>query len=136
MRSRQLALLGKLLEDLQEGEDDMILNWNKLPLFDAWDYDFSVDLEDESYTFRIYYSERTEKWSVDISLEDGEVLVEGEAILPYKMGVLNKIPSLSGFLWLEAISQNDNETLNHPDRIDKYYNFYYIYPSEGVVASL
>lgn len=109
----------------------MLLSWNKLPLFEEWDYEYSVDLEGSTYSFRIHYSDRTEKWSIDVSLEDGEVMIQGEALLPYTNVIFNKVSGLSGFIWLEAVSLDDNETMINPERIDKYFNLYYIYPLEG-----
>ena len=62
-----------------------------------------------SYRIRLYYSDRTEKWSVDVYLEEGDALIQGEAMLPYKLNLVDRINTLSGF-WLEPISIDDNET--------------------------
>lgn len=104
----------------------MIYNWTQLPLYDSWDYDCSVALEGVSYIIRLYYSDRTQKWSIDISEEGGDFLIQGEALLPFKMSIMDRIPALSGFFWLEPISLDANETFLHPDLLFKYFNLFYI----------
>lgn len=104
----------------------MIYNWTQLPLYDSWDYEYSIPLEGVSYRIRLYYSDRTEKWSVDVYLEEGDALIQGEAMLPYKLNLVDRINTLSGFFWLEPISIDDNETFLHPDLLFKYFNLFYI----------
>ena len=104
----------------------MIYNWTQLPLYDSWDYEYSIALQGVSYRLRLYYSDRTTKWSIDISLEEGDALIQGEALLPYKLNLAGRIESLVGFFWLEPISIDDNETFLHPDLLFKYFNLYYI----------
>ena len=110
----------------------MIYNWIKLPLFDSWDYDYTTVIQDVSYTLRFYYSDRTETWSMEIALEEGDNLLQGEALLPYKITAADRVRDLTGFFWLEPISLDDNETFLHPSLLYKYFNLYYIYlPEEG-----
>ena len=108
----------------------MEYNWIKLPLFDSWDYDYTTVIQGTSYTIRLYYSDRTEVWSIDIALEEGTDLLRGEALTPYKPTAIDRIPSLTGFFWLEPISLEDNETFLHPSLLFKYFNLYYIYLPE------
>lgn len=108
----------------------MDYNWVKLPLFDSWNYEYTVVLEGVSYILRISYSDRTQTWSLDVSLEEGENLLQGESLLPYKITGLDKISSLSGFFWVEPISLDDNETFLHPDLLYKYFNLYYLYTTQ------
>ena len=108
----------------------VIYNWIKLPLFDSWDYDYTTVIEDTSYTLRIYYSDRTETWSMEIALEEGDNLLQGEVLLPYKATASHRIRNLTGFFWLEPISLDDNETFLHPSLLYKYFNLYYIYLPE------
>lgn len=110
----------------------MIFNWIKLPLFNSWDYDYTTVIEGTSYTLRLYYSDRTQVWSIEIALEEGENLLQGEALLPYSPAASDKIRNLAGFFWLEPISLDDNETFLHPSLLYKYFNFYYIYPEPEV----
>ena len=105
----------------------MEYNWIKLPLFDSWDYEYTTVIQEVSYTIRLYYSDRMKTWSMDISLEEGIDLLQGEALLPYKMSAIDRIPNLTGLFWLEPISLDDNETFLHPDLLFKYFNFYYIF---------
>lgn len=100
--------------------------WTKLPLFNSWDYEYTVTLADVNYTIRLYYNDRMQKWAIDLSYEDGDPIVLGEALLPYKRVVDGKFSTEIGFLWLEAISLDDNETFLHPSLLSKYFNFYFI----------
>ena len=101
-------------------------NWVKLPLFDSWDYTFTITLDGVSYTIRMYYSDRAKQWSMDLYLEEGEILVEGEIVSPYKPSIYDRVDSVGGYFWLEPIALDDNETFDHPDLLFKYFNFYYI----------
>lgn len=105
----------------------MDYNWIKLPLYDSWDYDYTVPVDGLNLTFRIYYSDRTKKWSLDLSHADGVDIILGESLLPYKSMMLGAVDGIIGYLWLEAISNDINETVINPERLDKYYNLYYIY---------
>lgn len=100
--------------------------WTKLELYEDWDYRYTVVLEGQSYVLRLYYSERMGRWSIDISEENGVDICLGEALLPYKKHTIRAGYGLSGYLWLEPIAYNLNETTLHPDLLHKYYNFYYI----------
>ena len=106
--------------------------WTLLPLYEEWDYFYTVSLEDVVYTIRIYYSERTKQWSMDLGYEDGEMIGEGDVLLPYKAGLLGQKAGLTGFFWLEPISFNNNETIINPELPGKYYRFYYIGNLEAV----
>lgn len=108
----------------------MEVEWTKLPLYDSWDFKYTVVLEQVSYVLRLYYSDRTKTWSIDLSLEEGENLVLGESLMPYGNTMGWRVEGLNGFFWLEAIAQDDNETYLHPDLLFKYFNFYYLLPSE------
>lgn len=108
----------------------MEVEWTKLPLYDSWDFKYTVTLEEVSYEIRLYYSDRMERWSIDIGLEGGEQLVLGEAILPFDASLGWRVEGLNGFFWIEPIAQDDNETNLHPDLLFKYFNFYYILPTE------
>jgi hypothetical protein len=104
--------------------------WTKLPLFDEWDYRYTVPLEGSSYSIRLYYSDRTEKWTMDLSQEGGDPLWLGEAISSFKAIMEGQIRGLNGFFWLEPIAQDFNQTNIHPSDLFKYFNFYYILPDQ------
>ena len=106
--------------------------WTLLPLYEEWDYVYSVVLEGTAYTLRIYYSDRTQQWSMDISYQDGKVIAEGDSLLPFKAGLVGQLDGLSGFFWLEPIAFNDNQTIINPENLWKYYRFYYIGDIEEV----
>lgn len=105
----------------------MNYDWVKIPLFEEWDYKMNIVLENSSFILRLYYSDRTQKWSIDVSSEDGDDYILGETILPYKPTMVGSIEGLSGGFWLEPISFDENETQINPSLLFKYYNLYYIY---------
>lgn len=104
--------------------------WTLLPLYEDWDYEYTTVLEDTSYTLRLTYSERTESWTLGVSLEQGEVIVEGESIRIRDALYLKGQDFLSGMFWLEPQGVEANETNLHPSLISKYFNFYYGYEKE------
>lgn len=102
-------------------------NWIKLPLYDSWDYEYTVTINDVNVTIRLFYSDRTKSWSMDLSYTDGEFIAEGVALHKLDPVLKNSINDENGFFWIEPISENINQTVLHPDQLHKYYNFYYIY---------
>lgn len=105
----------------------MEYSWINLPLYDDWDYKYTVPVGSQNIEWRIYYSDRTETWMLDASLSTGEPIVQGIALLKLTPMFENKIEGVNGFLWLEPIAQESNEALLHPDLLYKYYNLYYIF---------
>lgn len=105
----------------------MQYNWIKLPLYEEWDYDYNVGIGGQSIDFRIYYSDRTKQWSFDASYANGGHIIQGTVLIPLKPMLEYAIDGVSGFMWLEPISLELNETVLHPDLLHKYYNLYYIY---------
>lgn len=105
----------------------MQYNWIKLPLYEEWDYDYNVGVGGQSIDFRIYYSDRTKQWSFDASYANGGHIIQGTVLTPLKPMLEYAIDGVSGFMWLEPISLELNETVLHPDLLHKYYNLYYIY---------
>lgn len=105
----------------------MQYNWIKLPLYEEWDYDYNVGIGGQSIDFRIYYSDRTKQWSFDASYANGGHIIQGTVLIPLKPMLEYAIDGVSGFMWLEPVSLELNETVLHPDMLHKYYNLYYIY---------
>lgn len=108
----------------------MEYEWIKLPLYPEWDYKYNVSIAGQSVDLRIYYSDRTQKCSFDASYANGDIILEGSLLVPYTPTLEYKIEGVSGFLWLEPISQDINEATLNPDHIYKYFNLYYIYWTE------
>lgn len=104
----------------------MEFEWTKLPLYDSWDYNYSVSIANQNITFEFYYNDRNQVWSFAAYYSDDVAIVEGQAISPLKPMMLDMIPEVGGFLWLEPISQEINEATLHPSLLHKYYNLYYI----------
>lgn len=105
----------------------MDYNWIKLPLYDSWDYEYNVTVDSVNLGFRIFYSDRTKSWSIDLSYADGESIVEGERIVPFRPIMDDKVKGISGFMWLEPISSEQPNINAYPDQIHRYYNLYFIY---------
>ena len=109
----------------------MNYRWTKLPLFDSWDYRYSTTIENTLLNLRFIYNDRTQTWNVSIYDSEMDALVEGVRIVPLSPVLDSKVRELSGFFWMEPVSLvDDNEVKKHPDRIDKYYNLYYISTQE------
>lgn len=106
----------------------MEYRWTKIPIYEEWDYEYSVALEGVNYVLRFYYKDRTQTWTMSISYEEGDPIVLGEMLSPKRVIMLDRIKGLNGFFWMEPISNSINETVINPDKIYKYYNLYYILP--------
>lgn len=106
------------------------MEWTILPLYDDWDYEYTTVLEETSYTIRLMYSERTSSWSIGVSLEQGDVVVEGKGISVRDGLFLEGQKLLSGVFWLEPKGVDANEVNLHPSLISKYFNLYYGYDKE------
>lgn len=106
----------------------MAWNFVDLPLYEEYDYNYTVSLEGEAYNLRIYFNQRMGLWFLDLSRDNGEVIVEGVGLHKY-YPILNenKIPELSGFMWLQPTGDGLDESLLHPDLIAKYYKLYYLW---------
>lgn len=101
--------------------------WIKLPLYDSWDYGYTVTIRDINLTIRLFYSDRDKSWSMDLSYTDGDFIATGAKLHKLEPTLKGAIESDNGFFWVEPISENINQTILHPDQLHKYYNFYYIY---------
>lgn len=104
----------------------MEYNWVKLPLYDSWDYKYNASIGTQSVDLRIYYNDRNQTWSFSAAYSDGENIIQGSRLIPLSPMTDLKIRGLQGFLWLEPISQEINETVINPEQLQKYYNLYYI----------
>lgn len=92
------------------------------------DYQFIVPLEGVSYLLRLYYNERLEQWVIDLLTSGDDPIVLGAGIVPeYPLFVDYGITNLSGFFWLQPIGKNQNETVQNPFDLKKYYDLWYVY---------
>jgi hypothetical protein len=102
-------------------------NFIELPLFDDIDYEYTVALEAVAYRLRFYYNARNESWALDISFADGVPITLGNRVLPGYPMTIDDTKPYSGFLYLEPIGEEDNETISNPYEIWKYYRLIYAY---------
>lgn len=105
------------------------MNYVALPLFDEPFYTFSISLEGDSYNLEFVYNERSSKYFINLYDADNIPLVLGEALVPSHR-IMENYPllNLTGFFWLEEKSDRTSEPYKqYPDKLNQYYNFYYIY---------
>lgn len=105
----------------------MDYNWIKLPLYDSWDYEYTVTVDTVNVSFRIFYSDRTKNWSLDLSYADGENIIQGVGLVPFGLIAEDKVAGVNGFLWLEPISSEQTVYDIYNEQLHLYYNLYYIY---------
>lgn len=101
-----------------------------LPLYPDADYIYTVAIEKVAYRIRLYYNIRKQSWVLDIRYASGDPVALGVSLVPnYPVLIDHEMP-FSGFFYLESKGREDNETINNPFEIWKYYRFYYGYERE------
>lgn len=100
-----------------------------LPLFDEPIYSYSVAFEGNSYNLRFGYNERASIYFVSLLDVDDNLLVGGIALTPnYPIFIDYALPLLSGFLWMEEISNTVFQPYKQfPDKLSQYYTLSYSY---------
>lgn len=100
-----------------------------LPLFDEYDYSYSLALEGVSYLVGMKFNERAQRWFLDLSTQDSTPVLQGVGVNPlYPIALDYTIGSLTGYFWLECIADiNTEQYIQYPDKLRQYYRFYYIY---------
>lgn len=111
----------------------MVDKFVTLPLFSDPYYSYSIALEGNSYIFEFLYNERMQLYTFSILTADNVPLLQGEAVVPYYPILADYvIPNLSGIMWMELKSEMNPESYKqYPDKIDQYYNLWYVY-DDGV----
>lgn len=99
----------------------------ELPLYEDEDYYYTVSLEGNAYQFRLYFNMRMQQWIYDLRYVDGDPIVLGEALVPNLPILLEYATPLTGFLWLQPIGKEQNETVINPFELSKYYQLFYIW---------
>lgn len=107
-------------------------NYIRLPLYPDPDYNYAVNLQGESYILDFKYNERAGLYFMSLYTAENVPLVLGDALVPtfpiMKDYALN---TLTGFFWMEEKANIISEPYKaYPDKIDEYYNFYYIFSEE------
>jgi hypothetical protein len=102
-----------------------------LPLFEDAAYDYTVALEGESYTLRFLYIERMKMYTINLYDADNNPIVLGEALVPnYPIFFDYALFPLNGYFYMSEKANLLSEPYKtYPDKLDQYYNLYYIYDS-------
>ena len=110
----------------------MATQYVSLPLFDDYDYSYTIGLQGETYIVSIKYNERVALWFMDLAKEDTTPIFNGLAMTPnYPMALDYAIFPLKGYFWLENIPDiNDEPYKEFPDKLRQYYRFYYIFEGQ------
>lgn len=102
-------------------------NFVALPLYDSYDYEYPVSLQENSYLLRIYFNERLQEWYVDVTDDSGTKLISGRRLTLEGTVWLEEVQELSGCLYLEPIGLDRKETVANYDKLYKYYKLFYLY---------
>jgi hypothetical protein len=111
----------------------MSLKYVDLPLFSDSYYEYSISLQGVSYVLEFVYNERMSLYIFNLYDAESNPIVLGQALVP-TFPILKDyaIENLTGFFWMEEKADIVHQPYKeYPDKIDKYYNFYYIY-EDGV----
>lgn len=104
-----------------------------LRLFSDPDYDYSIALQGNSYNLRFTYNERMALYTISLYDAENNPIIVGEALVPnYPIFFEYAIYPLTGYFYMEEKALLETEPYKlYPDKIDQYYNLYYIY-DDGV----
>ena len=107
----------------------MALKYVDLPLFSDDFYDYPISLEGDSYILEFMYNSRMKLYIFNLYSADNTPIILGQALVPsFPLLGDYAIEGLSGYFWMEEKADIVHQPYKeYPDKIDKYYNFYYIY---------
>lgn len=103
-----------------------------LPLYADSDYDYAVNLQGQSYILNFTYNERSSLYFLSLYTADNVPLVTSIALVPtYPIMLDYALNTLTGFFWMEEKSNIISEPYKvYPDKINEYYNFFFIYQTD------
>jgi len=103
-----------------------------LPLFTDSDYNYSVNLQGQSYVLDFKYNERVQLYFLSLLDAENNPIVLGEGLVPtYPILKDYALFPLTGFFWMEEKADILSEAYKvYPDKIAEYYSFFYIYSDE------
>lgn len=103
-----------------------------LPLYNDPDYNYTVNLQGNSYTLDFKYNERVGLYYLSLYTADNIPVAVGVGLVPlYPIMQDLALNRLTGFFWMEEKANIISEPYKvYPDKINEYYNFYYLYQSE------
>ena len=100
-----------------------------LPLYQKYDYNYSINLEGESYNLRFTYNQIMKLYTLSVSDQDGNKLISGVGLVPnYPILLDYNVSSLTGAIVMVPNSEVDVEYYKlYPDQIHRYYSLNYFY---------
>lgn len=109
----------------------MAIKFVNLPLYSDPFYSYSIALERVSYTVKIRYITRMEKWVLDLYTRDNAPVILGQVLVPNYPITFDYVLPLSGFFWLAPLPDVDPEKAHlYPRDLHKYYRLDYFYDKE------
>lgn len=104
----------------------------KLALYSESDYNYSVNLQGQSYILDFKYNERVGLYYLSLLDVESVPLASGQALVPtYPLMKDYSLFPLTGFFWMEEKADIISEPYKiYPDKIAEYYNFYFIYSDD------
>lgn len=109
-----------------------MINYVNIPLFSDPFYDYSISLEGNSYIVQFVYNERSKLYYLNLLDADNNPIVMSCAVIPlFPIMKDYAILNLSGFFWMEPKSDLNLDIYEeYPDKINEFYNMYYVYVTE------
>lgn len=107
----------------------MTTQYVTLPLFDDYEYSYTIALQNLTYIITFKYNERNALWFMDLATEDSTPIFSGLGVVPnYPMAFDYSLGNLQGYFWLENIPDINIEQYKlFPDKLRQYYRFFYIF---------
>ena len=107
----------------------MTLKYVSLPLFDDYEYSYTIALQGSTYAISVKYNERMKQWFIDLDVDETVSVFKGVGLVPtYPIALDYAIYPLTGYFWLENIPDiNTEQYKQYPDKLRQYYRFFYIY---------
>ena len=110
----------------------MAENYVSLVLSEDVFYEYSVSLEGNSYILQFVYNERASLYFLSLFTAERVPVVLGEALVPsYPIFIDYALPDLTGYFYLQEKASITGEPYKEfPDRINEYYDLFYMFETE------
>lgn len=107
----------------------MATQYVTLPLFDDYEYSYTIALQSLTYIITFKYNERKALWFMDLATEDSTPVISGVGVVPnYPIALDYALGNLKGYFWLENIPDiNTEQYKTFPDKLRQYYRYFYIF---------
>lgn len=103
-----------------------------LPLYEEPYFTYNFAAQGNSYNLEFVFNERVGLYYINLYDADNNPLVLGVALVPsYPIMKDYALSPLDGFFWMEEKSTIISEPYKqYPDKINEYYNLFYLYSEE------